>query len=63
MKMNHIEELLGEMTYRQLALKADIPKSTLMRIANEENYPDQLQMIQIARALKRKVTEVFELST
>lgn len=61
--MNCLQAIMYErkLTYKQLERLTGVSKSTLHRIANFEQSPTQEAMIAIAKGLKMKVTDIFNL--
>lgn len=51
-----------EMTYRQLSKLSGITIGSLYKIANKISDPKQSTMINIARALKMPVSNIFDLN-
>lgn len=49
------------LTYRQLARMTGVSIGTLHKIANFQQPPTQKMMIAIARGLRMKVTDIFNL--
>lgn len=63
MRNNSLQTIMKErnLSYSQLARMTGISSSTLQRIAIFEQSPTQKVMIAIARGLRMKVTDVFNL--
>ncbi len=62
-KANRLQDIMGKrnLSVRQLARMSGVSSATISRIEKCEEDPKQSTMIAIARALKMKVCDVFNL--
>jgi transcriptional regulator with XRE-family HTH domain len=63
MEYNCLQTIMNEknITYRELARMTGVSIGTLHKIANFQQSPTQKVMIAIARGLRMKVTDIFNL--
>jgi putative transcriptional regulator len=62
---NHIRELrqAGGMTQEELAKHAGVRRETIVFLEQEKYNPSLQLALDVARALKKQITEVFELKS